>query len=300
MHFVFCSNPISPGEVDDAFRDEFVAARATGADCLLIDFDALGGHESRGRILQRLTRFDPSELAIYRGWMLNPLQYLRLHEALFARGLVLINSPSQYRHCHYFPESFPDIQAHAPRAAWIETRTAPSGDELRTLLKPFGASPILLKDYVKSRKHEWFEACFIPSAADEAAVKRVVDRFFELQGEDLNGGLVFREFVELEPAGAHPVSGMPLSREFRLFFLDARLIACSPGWDVDDFAVEAPPFASFRETARSVASRFFSMDIAQCREGRWIIIELGDGQVTGLPSGIDRSAFYAELATVRL
>ena len=35
-------------------------------------------------------------------------------------------------------------------------------------------------------------------------------------------GLVCREFVELEPLARHSKSGMPLTKEFRLFFLDAR------------------------------------------------------------------------------
>jgi hypothetical protein len=82
-----------------------------------------------------------------------------------------------------------------------------------------------VKDYVKSRKHEWLEACFIPDAGDRAAVERVVGVFVDRQGEDLAGGLVFREYVELRRVGAHPVSGLPLGREYRLFFLDGRLLA---------------------------------------------------------------------------
>ena len=70
----------------------------------------------------------------------------------------------------------------------------------------------MLKDFVKSRKHEWAEACFIPSASDRASVERVVRRFLELQDDDLSEGLVFREFVEFEPLGRHPKSGMPLDQ----------------------------------------------------------------------------------------
>ena len=88
------------------------------------------------------------------------------------------------------------------------------------LLRPFGSAAVVVKDFVKSRKHEWAEACFIPSASDRAAVERVVRRFLELQGDDLSEGLVFREFADFEPLGRHPKSGMPLTKEFRLFFLD--------------------------------------------------------------------------------
>ena len=34
------------------------------------------------------------------------------------------------------------------------------------LLKDFNDHPVIVRDFVKSRKHEWLDACFIPSAAD--------------------------------------------------------------------------------------------------------------------------------------
>jgi len=35
------------------------------------------------------------------------------------------------------------------------------------------------------------------------------------------------------------------------------------------------------------------MDIAKTKDGQWIIIELGDGQVAGLPDKVDRDQFYS-------
>ena len=84
---------------------------------------------------------------------------------------------------------------------------------------PFADSSLVVKDYVKSQKHYWQEACFIPAARDLPAVERVVRKFLELQGDDLNEGLVFREFVPLKVVGTHPKSGMPLAAEFRIFWL---------------------------------------------------------------------------------
>jgi hypothetical protein len=34
------------------------------------------------------------------------------------------------------------------------------------------------------------------------------------------------------------------------------------------------------------------MDIAKTKNGEWIIIELGDGQVAGLPDKVDKLQFY--------
>ena len=70
-------------------------------------------------------------------------------------------------------------------------------DELTELLRGFGDDSVVLKDFVKSRKHEWAEACFIPRASDSDAAAKVVRRFVELQEDDLEGGFVFRAFVDL-------------------------------------------------------------------------------------------------------
>jgi hypothetical protein len=163
------------------------------------------------------------------------------------------------------------------------------------LLRLFGDRPVIVKDYVKSRKHEWAEACYIPSASDEAAVERVVGKFLALQGDDLNEGLVFREFVEFEPLTTHSKSGMPLSMEFRIFFLDGEPIATTRYWEEGDYDGLAPPVEEFMQIAASVGSRFFTMDVAKKRDGEWIVVELGDAQVAELPDAADVEVFFATL-----
>ena len=39
------------------------------------------------------------------------------------------------------------------------------------------------------------------------------------------------------------------------------------------------------------------MDIAKRKDGDWMIIELGDGQVAGLPESSEAEAFYRELVS---
>lgn len=56
-----------------------------------------------------------------------------------------------------------------------------------------------------------------------------------------------------------------------------------------------PPPDLFSDVAKAVRSRFFTMDVAQRRDGTWIIIELGDGQVAGLPETTPAPSFYAAL-----
>ena len=49
----------------------------------------------------------------------------------------------------------------------------------------FGGRAVIVKDYVKSQKHAWGEACFIPRADDVEGALRVVRRFLGLQGADV-------------------------------------------------------------------------------------------------------------------
>lgn len=37
-----------------------------------------------------------------------------------------------------------------------------------------------MKDFVKSRKHDWHEACYVPELADGEQLASVVGRFMEM------------------------------------------------------------------------------------------------------------------------
>ena len=38
------------------------------------------------------------------------------------------------------------------------------------------------------------------------------------------------------------------------------------------------------------------MDAAKRNSGEWMVVELGDGQVAGLPESADAAAFYGQIA----
>jgi hypothetical protein len=233
--------------------------------------------------------------------MLKPHTYAQLSAALAEKGLSLINTPVAYTHCHYLPESYHQIEGFTPRSTWIRTGPDVSIDEVMRVLHVFGDKPVIVKDFVKSRKHEWNEACYIPCASDKHAVERVVRRFLQLQGEDLNEGLVFREFIEFEPLASHSKSGMPLIKEFRLFVLDGQVICSTPYWEEGDYGNDKDgslPIDTFDHVIQKIESRFFTMDVARKRDGTWNIVELGDGQVAGLPVRADVQGFYQALTNL--
>lgn len=294
MIVVFCADPFDTRRPDDAYAGEAAAVEQLGAPYALIDYEALV-HDDPAQAVRRVTERASSTLALFRGWMLRPARYALLYNALAARGLRLTNSPAAYVHAHHFPESYAVIRDHTPASVWTRYTPDTSLDDIMALLRPFGDGPLILKDYVKSRKHEWDDACYIPSASDRAAVKRVVGRFVALQDGDLNEGLVFRAYVPLEPLTTHSKSGMPLSHEFRTFYLDGAPVYAAPYWEEGEYTGEVPPPDLLRDVARAVRSRFFTMDVARRHDGAWTIVELGDGQVAGLPDAADPLEFYKRL-----
>lgn len=69
-------------------------------------------------------------------------------------------------------------------------------------------------------------------------------------------------------------------------------------WEEGEYShdTDNPPLQQFREIAQRVQSRFFTLDVAQKRDGSWTIVEPGDGQVAGLPERADKETFYQALA----
>ncbi|HEX8463055.1 MAG TPA: ATP-grasp domain-containing protein [Abditibacterium sp.] len=297
----FPADSLERSQVERDYAHEQRAAVAAGFETAIFDFDALTRGESIEVVLRRVRPREGVTEAIYRGWMLTPENYSRLYFGLKNRGFSLVNMPENYEFCHSMPRNYELLKPLTPRTAWIERERfeTPDGVDsapILAALEGFGDRAIIVKDYVKSQKHKWFEACFIPNCADKSAVERVTRRFLELQGEFLSGGLVFREFVPLRAVGTHPQSGMPLTAEWRLFFFNGALMLSAPYWSQGDYEGIEPDLTAFSALATAIPSQFFALDVAQTECGEWIVIELGDGQVSGLPKAELAGEFYDALA----
>lgn len=294
MRIIFCDNGFNAKEVDFMFQEEYQAARQTGLMTSLINFEAIKRDQFEAAVA-RVPDGVGIESAIYRGWMLKPLQYAALYQVLLQKSIQLINDPDSYKFCHYLPENYEVIKDYTAKSSFKPLKTAFNVEDFKEQIEVFKDQPIILKDYVKSQKHYWTEACFIPNAADTEHVNQVIQNFLALQADDLNEGLVFREFVTFEALTNHTISGMPLTKEFRLFVKNAKIMSVFNYWDEGDYQNLAPSLDTFLHLLPNIKSNFFSMDIAKKVEGDWIIVELGDGQVAGLPENADKLAFYQAL-----
>ncbi|MCY9514612.1 ATP-grasp domain-containing protein [Paenibacillus apiarius] len=296
MRIIYCSDPLDSNRVDSDYKTEYEAARKLGLSAGLISLEHLFADEPE-QAIRKVQSASEAEAAIYRGWMIKPHYYAMLYDALKSKGITLINTPEQYRHCHHFPCSYDIIRENTPASIWFsEEQVRDNFDSVLEGLQVFGERPVIVKDYVKSRKHEWEDACYISDAADKEHARQVISNFVTRQGDDLNEGIVLREFVRLEFLNRHPRSDMPLSKEYRVFFLDQQPLMMLHYWDEAEYDEERPNMEHFMDIARRVKSRFFTMDIAKLESGDWIIVELGDGQVSGLPDLADIEGFYRSFA----
>lgn len=315
VNFIFCDNPLHHTRPDEDYREEFEVARKRHR-CALFSLEELkaGRLALRGEAIQGLT--------IYRGWMMKPEEYAFFYKELGKKGIELVTTPETYCHYHLLPHWYKDFEDVTAFSVWTEGNDAAAAmrkaegndvdaamrkaeendvDEAMRLAQGLSGAYIV-KDYVKSRKHEWAEACYIPDIQDSEKAKSIILNFVTRQGDELVGGIVLREFVQLRRTGTHPQSGMPLSEEYRIFVLTdnwkasvSRDPSCkipeSPHRTllIDGYWEERPEFRLSEEErawvnnlTNRVESPFVSIDLARRADGTLMVMELGDGQVSGL------------------
>lgn len=294
-YILFCESPFQANKVDEDFEDQFKAAKDNGFDTLLFNFEDLTKENGFAKATKRIRPSDELVKVIYRGWMLTPKQYSILYNDLRAKNYQLINNPVEYQNCHYLPDSLKFIEGKTPKTVFEKFEHEDSINKLLEKSKVFGRKPVILKDYVKSEKHDWETACFVADAANTDSLRKTIKNLIELRGKYLNEGIVVRAFVELNDLTVHSKSGMPLTEEYRLFFYKQKLIGIYDYWEEGEYKLSKPDATEFEEIAQKIESNFFSMDIARQKNGTFIIIELGDGQVAGLPEKADCSEFFKQL-----
>lgn len=166
------------------------------------------------------------------------------------------------------------------------------------MLSHFKSSPLIVKDYVKSRKHEWFEACYIEDASKTENALKIIHTFLERQ-ESLTGGLVLRKYVELLPTGYHEKSNLKLSAEYRVFYLLGKILCIIDYWGnlSNDINFNSNEYQWVKSFGSMFDSNFFTIDFARKLDGSLIVIEIGDGQVSGL-QGFNEKMFYSKLISL--
>lgn len=286
---------LSRGKPDEQYQKEYEAAgNYTNIHLFnIMDFETI-----------KLPIVNSREL-IYHGWMMSLDGFKNSYKNFYNKckkfGFSLINTPEQYQACHYFNGWYPALNGLTAPSEIIELNSLRVMAEKVLKFMHDNDCAIIIKDYVKSLKHEWYDACFIPKNSDILHVCNVLSKFFAIkkQYNDLHGNLVIRKFLNLKSIGKHTKSGMPLTKEFRTFVFKGRLINTFEYWEQGNYEGMLPENNYLQNIANIVLevtkSNFFTIDVAQLEDGTWTCIEIGDGQVSAIPEKGNLNIFFKEL-----
>jgi hypothetical protein len=287
---IFCADPLSPRKVDPTFAVDAEAARDASLTCVTLDHDHLDNRINPAAAIRSMRAVEPG-VAVYRGWMMRAEAYEALYHALIERQVRLITSPSAYIACHHAIGSYPKLKKWMAETSWVACDPIHDAQAVQAALAVHGRSAVIVKDWVKSQASGyWNEACYIPDASDFEQASRVIARFVELQGDGIVGGLVFRRYIPLVPPGSP-------AYEYRAFVVNGKIVGCWPRFDMSAQPIP-PPGQLLDEIAENVPSPFASADLAIDVYGQWWLLEVGDGQVSGLPSPDAAAPMMRQLADV--
>lgn len=212
---------------------------------------------------------------------------LELEKDLHNLGLNPINSSSEHSYI-----------ADMSYIYDLEELTFPTWDKLEYVPGDF---PLVIKGRTNSRKFEWNTKMFAKTKAD------AINIMHDLWHDPLIGpqGLVFRKYIPLKTLEIG-INGMPMTNEWRCFFYQDKLIDYGFYWatldnlsliNEDEFIQNGLPLALKAAKIVSDFTNFFVIDIAQDETGKYWVVELNDGQMSGL-SLIDPDRFYKNLSAI--
>jgi hypothetical protein len=208
---------------------------------------------------------------------------------LSARGYSLVSSAVQYAEVTYFPNYYPKIRDCSPSAVWTDT---PDALLAWTQSRKLGDGPFVIKDHVKSAKHLWHEACFVPRGSGRENFERIAENLRREQGRSFFRGFVVKQYVPLRSRGESPRE-YPMCEEYRLFFWRRQLLIASHYHRQPENPVDWSPFVKL---AQRFDAPFFSMDVALAETGNWIVVDVGAGECSSLPPNLQPTRFYSRLA----
>ena len=113
-----------------------------------------------------------------------------------------------------------------------------------------------------------------------------MEKFYQYRGNLFTGGICIKEFVNLKKYDER-------KNEYRVFYASGEILTISRNSGQPQYA-PTPPM-ELVEQYRGLESVFYTVDFAELENGEWIIIEVGDGGVSGLSDFQDYEEFYRKL-----
>lgn len=202
-------------------------------------------------------------------------------------GASLINSFHQHSYVADLWNWYYDLKEHTPET-WNQLVSLPDD------------CSFVLKGKTNSKKFDWETDMFAATKADASRVHSRLSADYMIGAQDI----YIRRYVPLKTY-IKGLKGLPITKEFRFFVLNGKILSGAYYWSshVDDIDqkpdVNEVPIDWLYKVIGLVADRipFFVIDVAQTESGEWIVIELNDGQMSGLSEN-NPEELYHKMACV--
>lgn len=202
-------------------------------------------------------------------------------------GAKIINSYSQHLYIADLQNYVFDLKELTPRT-WKNLNDLPDN------------TSFVLKGETNSKKSSWKRDMFAETKKDAISI------YGRLLDDSLIGQqqIYIREYLPLVKY-LDGVNGMPVTKEFRFFVAYNQIVCGEYYWQnyIDDLSFKPDPNevpqSFLQEVIRRVDGRsnFYVIDVAQTISGNWTVIELNEGQQSGLSCN-DPEIFYCNLSKI--
>jgi len=158
----------------------------------------------------------------------------------------------------------------------------------------------VLKGETNSRKHDWDTMMFAKDKEAACQVHSLLCKDGLIGYQDI----YIRKYYPLKTYMI-AIQGLPVTHEFRFFVCYGQVLCGGYYWSnhVDDLPaipnVDDVPREFLQEVINRVGNKanFYTIDVALTADGKWIVIELNDGQMAGIQENLPED-LYSNLRRV--
>jgi hypothetical protein len=242
LQFLYPIDPFAPREPDEAYAEEYAAARAASVPVALYSHEDLVSEQPALR-----SALLPDVPVVLRGWMLPVESYAALTQQVADKNAPVLASVRDYRTCHHLPGWYDELKAHTP-----DTVFADENADFASAVAHKAWNGYFVKDYVKSLSTGRGSTCTSP-----VEIESIVRDIRHYRG-CIEGGVAIRELESFRP-----------DTEERYFVFRGKA-----------FARDGQVPALVEMIAQRIDSPFFSVDTVMREDLELRVVELGDGQVS--------------------
>jgi len=210
--------------------------------------------------------------------------YEELEKELALKNSRLINSYQQHRYIADITNWYEDLKDFTPKTytQWGDLKEG----------------RWVVKGRTNSRKFRWNTHMY---AEGRQSLLKVISNLYDdiMIAEQ---GVVVRDYIPLAKLG-EGINGLPITKEWRCFCYKDRILATGFYWaseeelDPGKLPKKGLDFLNRIVSMVSEKTNFYVVDVAEKEDGNFMVVELNDGQMSGL-SCVDPNNLYRNLRDV--